>query len=51
MTAFENPGTGAAGSHFYFLQDRITGAGVPAAPIVLRSDIFVDSLRRWATST
>ncbi len=42
--AFANPGTGAAGSHFYFLQDRITGAGVPPAPVVLRSDIFVDSL-------
>ena len=42
--AFANPGTGAAGSHFYYLQDRITGAGVPPAPVVLRSDIFVDSL-------
>jgi hypothetical protein len=42
--AFANPGTGTGGSHFYFLQDRITGAGVPGAPIVLRSDIFVDSL-------
>jgi hypothetical protein len=40
--AFANPGTGGAGSHFYFLQNRISGATPPA--VVLRSDIFVDSL-------
>jgi hypothetical protein len=36
--AFANPGTGAGGSHFGFVQ------ALSANPVVLRSDVFVDSL-------
>ena len=36
--AFANPGTGIAASHFWFLQSKTS------SPVVLKSDIFVDSL-------
>ncbi|MGH7655885.1 MAG: hypothetical protein ACREN6_14605, partial [Gemmatimonadaceae bacterium] len=41
--AFANPGTGTGGSHFYYLQNR-TVVGIPVQPVILRSDVFVDSL-------
>jgi hypothetical protein len=39
--AFHDPGTGALGSHFWFVQSRPTTSAVG---VILKSDIFVDSL-------